>query len=404
MQKLTSWGLGRPVAAAADGLAAAARSATAMASLPTLDASSFESAAERLCSAAKERVGQAVDRLYERRYVAARDGFMAYDAGGKVFEGVAPSATEYATPRVSARLGWLANALGRRPEPATLAFVVNGIPFPGHAGRRTNERQVELAGDVGAHLLADLDPASPVVSLRVVPRDEADRVAPTTARVLALPRDYRGPIFICDIDQTLRDTRILPLLQGVVQPRIPGARRLLEGVASRGVPIVYLSAGGNVIRPQNEAFLKDFPPGILLDNLDFAVHRFDFTSNRLSAENQRDYKKAVIAQLKETYPEARFFGLGDNLFGDALAYHEMKVRPFIHDVKADHANLPASFDGLLTRHYDDAFMGAVWAELDEELDAAPEAAVTTSPRARARRSLPASGGSSPRSPGTAPSH
>jgi hypothetical protein len=65
--------------------------------------------------------------------------------------------------------------------------------------------------------------------------------------------------------------------------------------------------------------------------------------------------------------QSKLFGIGDDKYGDALAYTKASVRAFIHDVAPAHANdpdyVPANFSGVKTPSYTDAFRTAMLAEI-----------------------------------------
>jgi hypothetical protein len=71
----------------------------------------------------------------------------------------------------------------------------------------------------------------------------------TTQRVLALPKDNDGPIFVSDIDDTLRDANIGAVLEGKTQKPIDGAQTLLKRRrrprCSRGVLVGWTTASGS---------------------------------------------------------------------------------------------------------------------------------------------------------------
>src|SRR5262249_8784030 len=119
---------------------------------------------------------------------------------------------------------------------------------------------------------------------------------------------------------------------------------LLCEVASHDIPIIYLSAGSSHIRAQNLAFLGQLPPGVLIDNPSFTIFTFD------QPGQQGDFKLFVLRELRAAYPEAKLFGLGDDKYGDAVAYTEAGAKPYIHHV-AYHPHLPPFFSGVLFRAY-----------------------------------------------------
>lgn len=112
---------------------------------------------------------------------------------------------------------------------------------------------------------------------------------------------YDGPIFIADIDETLRNNQTKRPVDGVV--------RIMWMVREHGVPIIYLTAARATYRAQNMAFLDDtFPLGVLLDR------KYTHTqSNEL-------FKMKMLSAIRKRYPNASFVCLGDNMTHDAKAY------------------------------------------------------------------------------------
>jgi hypothetical protein len=117
-------------------------------------------------------------------------------------------------------------------------------------------------------------------------------------------RTYSGPIFVTDIDETLRDD---------IQTRVRGARTIVWRVARLGVPIIYLTAAEAVaLRAINRRFLRAFPSGLLLDRAPN-----DESPNEV-------YKARRLRYIAEAYPRATFVCMGDNLTGDAIAYQQCR--------------------------------------------------------------------------------
>jgi hypothetical protein len=148
-----------------------------------------------------------------------------------------------------------------------------------------------------------------------------------------LPKTYRGPIFITDIDETLRNN-----LGGVDDPPIEEAKSIVWEVARKRVPIVYLTAAEAVLfRPLNRRFLRSFPLGIL----------FDRPPGDESA-NER-YKARILKGIAQAYPRATFVCMGDNLTGDAIAYQVCKGPSFIRKVSKWHqGNTPSVRSSQMT--------------------------------------------------------
>lgn len=299
------------------------------------------------------------DRHVERPFAMGRDGFVAVDARGQVVGGRPPSARVRDHDFPGTRLDPLVEIISDA-EPRDVTFRLPG-------GRRFTTR----TDDAGATTLPLNELARGDLSTGVDPRRgglvtaqvETPNGTGDESNVLVLPQDYDGPIFICDIDDTLRDTKVVDLATGKTQRPIDGARELLQSVAGKGIPIVYLSAGPDRIRPGNEAFLDQLPRGVFLDRDGLGLKDLDPRGDA-QARQQALYKSAAIAQLKNTFRSAQLFGLGDDKYGDAMAYTRQGVRAYIHDVIPGNDHLPADFDGVLTRDYSAGFRRQVGQELD----------------------------------------
>jgi hypothetical protein len=285
-----------------------------------------------------------------RPFAMGRDGFVALDAGGAITGGIPPSARVRERDIHAGPLDPLFDTVAHGEE-ADVHFQLPG----------GGDVKLHSDGDGGATLPMDaLHGLTPGLNTLQVstPGGDGDE-----SNVLVLPKNYDGPIFISDIDDTLRDTNLGDLVTGHTQEPIAGAKDLLQSVAGRGVPIVYLSAGVDRIRPQNEGFLSQLPPGILLDRSHLGF-RDVLPFGQASA--QGNYKAGVIEQLKQTYPNAQIFGLGDDKYGDALAYTKEGAKAYIHDVVPGNSNIPKDFSGVITKEYTPEFR----ARVDSDLDAA----------------------------------
>ncbi|HYV45862.1 MAG TPA: phosphatase domain-containing protein [Myxococcaceae bacterium] len=285
-----------------------------------------------------------------RPFAMGRDGFVAVDGNGAITGGMPPSARVRERDIHAGPLDPLFDTVAHGEE----ADVHFQLPDGGDVKLHSDE-------DGGATLpMNALHGLKPGLNTLQVSTPDGDG---DESNVLVLPRDYDGPIFISDIDDTLRATNLGDLVTGKTQEPIAGAKDLLGSVANRGVPIVYLSAGVDRIRPQNEDFLSQLPPGILLDR-DHLGLRDVLPFGQASA--QGNYKAGVIEQLKKTYPNAQIFGLGDDKYGDALAYTKEGATAYIHDVVPGSANIPKDFHGTITKEYTPEFR----AKVDSDLDAA----------------------------------
>ncbi len=183
------------------------------------------------------------------------------------------------------------------------------------------------------------------------------------ARVMALPSNYDGPLFISDIDDTLRDTSKVSLAMGERQTPLPGAAELLAGVAEKGVPIVYLSAAPARLGTANDDFLTQMPAGVLLSRESVGLSALD-PRNKVQAQQQGEFKGRVLSMLRTMYPNAKIFGLGDDKYGDAQAYIRHGGVAYVRDVRPDDKNMPADFNGVKTTAYDAAFRARVLGDLD----------------------------------------
>ena len=340
--------------------AAAAPSKPPLAALSSKNTAAVESE-DSFFDGVKKSIGKAltgwIDRHLERPFALPKDGFVAFDSSGRAVGGRPPGTRilDMDVPRTG--LDPVLRLIGGDEK----RDVRYKLPDGRLVSARTDKdgREVLNFDEMGASAFAGVDKRKGgLLNVGV----ETPRGQGTQASVLALPRDYDGPIFISDIDDTLRDTSISDVVMGKTQKPIPGSRELLEQVAAQGIPIVYLSAGTERIRPTNENFLAQMPPGIVLDNQDFGVEHM-LPINSKQARDQAAYKSATIAELKAAFPRAQFFGLGDDKYGDAIAYTNMGVKAYIHDVRAGDANIPAGFNGVKTNAYDSGFIDRVVADL-----------------------------------------
>jgi len=308
-------------------------------------------------------VNQVVGELSPKPFAEGRDGFVAFDPQtGAVTGGHAAGATVRASEAQNTPLGPLLQILGRGVSGDDVRFQL-GDATVNPAGTTAKNGEQLLPLDAERNLLKGVNgKTGGVVSVGI----SAPGAGSAKANVLALPTNYDGPIFISDIDDSLRPTQMTALAEGKVQPPIDGAKDLLDGVAKQGVPIVYLSAGPAQIHAANEAFLQQFPPGVLLDNDHYGLANFN-PSNGAQAKLQADYKAAVLADLREAYPNAKIFGLGDDKYGDAMAYAQAGATAYIHNVSANQANVPEGFKGVITDDYSPAFQAKVLGDLGNAL-------------------------------------
>lgn len=301
-----------------------------------------------------------LEGLVEKHFLTSHDGFAAFDPASKaITTGVNPSAVDHDMPRYNF-LNSLATILAGHEHDQPISFSYKGLTIDGAPTGKEAELAVGLSGAIGAAIVKDVDPKRG--GLAEVSVESKEGTDPATARVLMLPANYDGPIFVSDIDDTLRPTDVGKVLGGETQAPIPGAKEILEGVTNLGVPIVYLSAGTTRIHGANESFLAQLPKGILLDNQDWKPNTDDL-DNTKSAHNQAAYKLSVLLKLKATYPQAQIFGLGDDKYGDAIAYTKAGAKAYIHDVYPDDHNIPSDFSGTKTLTYSEDFRATLLGDL-----------------------------------------
>ncbi len=312
-----------------------------------------------LGSVAKKAV-EAVRRTVEKDLVDGLDGYVAFDPADQRFVGGDTGGVRAAKDSLSWLLPKGLAALlscGERDRSVELNLRPHGAVDSG----KTDQHGIEPTS------VADLNGLNPATLDRkrggVLSLEATVRGQTVTQKVLALPKDYDGPIFVSDIDDTLRLTSTEALLKGETQAPIKGAAALMRGVAAKGVPIVYLSAGPQRIGTLNDAFLKQLPEGVVLARSQFDLPGLS-PRNSDQAQSQGDYKAQRLDQLKATFPKAQIFGLGDDKYGDAVAYTAVQAKTYIHDVRAGDDNIPKHFNGVLTARYDRAFQKRVWADLD----------------------------------------
>ncbi|MHB2018457.1 MAG: phospholipase D-like domain-containing protein [Candidatus Xenobia bacterium] len=300
-----------------------------------------------------------VQHKVRRPIIEGRDGFVAFDPTNGAVTGLyGPGATVrrlWGPPSgLDAMQGLMAHGMRR----VHVTFNVKG-------------QSVTPPGATGAHGQEALPPAAMQRVLQSMNPLRGglfttDASSPSTgvaqAQVLALPRNYDGPVFVCDLDDTLRPTKVTALLAGHTQQPIAGVTGLLNGVAQLGVPIVYLSAGSFHLHTANEKFLSQLPPGVLLDR-DQSLWQQIRATNHSSAASQGGYKASVLAALQQACPQVKLFEIGDDKYGDAIAYQQHGTMAYIHNVDGTQRNLPKGFHGVVTDDYNPAFEARVLTDL-----------------------------------------
>ncbi|MBK7859718.1 MAG: DUF2183 domain-containing protein [Archangiaceae bacterium] len=185
-------------------------------------------------------------------------------------------------------------------------------------------------------------------------------------RILALPKDYDGPIFISDLNLTLRDVTTTGAALGKDYAPIPGTDTLLDAVATRRVPIVYLSGGFEAQGPWNERFISQYPDGPLL--IRPSASMVEIGSNATADKNMGAYKASVVAQLKALFPKAQFIGFGDDKHEDPEVYTDAGFgkNVFIRNAYTPQVDVPAGFEGKVaaTGEIDAAFRKSVLEAVD----------------------------------------
>lgn len=185
-------------------------------------------------------------------------------------------------------------------------------------------------------------------------------------RILALPKDYDGPIFISDLNLTLRDVTTTGAALGKDYAPIPGTDVLLKEVAARNVPIIYLSGGFEAQGPWNERFISQYPDGPLLIRPEASM--VEIGSNATADKNMGAYKATVVAQLKELFPKAQFIGFGDDKHEDPEVYADAGFgkNVFIRNAYTPQVDVPENFEGqvAVTGEIDAAFRKGVLDAVD----------------------------------------
>ncbi len=315
--------------------------------------SSFEPAKAKAAAPVK-------DGLFDREILDGVDGYVAFDTQDGRFlsgdTGGVKTSDDHLSPLFPRGLGTLL-ALGVGGETVKLSVkggnTIESGKTDGHGFEPTTVEELQQLGPKGLH-----PKKGGLIHIQV---EAEGRTA--DEKVLALPRSYDGPIFVSDIDDTLRPTKATDVLKGTTQAPIPGAKELLEGVAAKGVPIIYLSAGPQRIGTLNDDFLAQLPDGALLargkmDLLGFSPFNSD------QAQSQGDYKAQRLAELRRTFPNAKIFGFGDDKYGDANAYAAAGATAYIHDVRPGDDNIPKNFQGTITADYTPDFRAKVLGDLD----------------------------------------
>lgn len=314
------------------------------------------------------------ERFVERPFINGRDGFIAVDDNGKVVAGMAPSA-RIRDRDLPSFLG--ADAVAEFIADAEPRDVTFTLPGGGVVKSQTdNSGLKELPLSALNAIAKDQDVSRGALAVIDI---ETPHGAPSSAMVLALHRDYDGPIFVSDLDETIRHTSKVDIVTQRRQPPIEGAKEVLDAVASHGVPIVYLSVGLDRYRQVNEDFLQQLAPGILLDRANFGLRDAN-PRNASQARIQAYHKQQVLAELRKAYPNAKLFGLGDDKYGDALAYTRQGVTAYIHDVRPGNNNLPADFTGTMVKNYDAAFINRVSSDLKAAIETSASFGGTPVPR------------------------
>ncbi|HEY4003374.1 MAG TPA: phosphatidylserine/phosphatidylglycerophosphate/cardiolipin synthase family protein [Candidatus Xenobia bacterium] len=127
----------------------------------------------------------------------------------------------------------------------------------------------------------------------------------------------KGPILVADVASTLAD---------VAYPDEPyvGVLPILKGAAAMGVPIVYVAPTG-----AEQRVVENLPAG--------------------SVESEG--VRGALESLQQRYPAAHFFVLGNDGGADAAASQGLATQTWIRNVRADQANIPPGFQGVIRDVY-----------------------------------------------------
>ena len=291
---------------------------------------------------------------HEKPYVEGSDGFVALGPNGQVTGGRAPGAIVRTVDSHHMEPGAFAQLLGHGTS--------SDVDFSDNDLLDVSGSKVQLTLPQTQTALGAINPSKGGlvhVPVSANPGGTAD------ASVLALPANYNGPILISDIDDTLRWTSDEKLATGQVQPPIDGIKNIFDQAAGMGVPIVYLSAGSSLLHGDNKAFLQQLPDGILLDRDKLGIKDFD-PSNNVQTQQQANYKEGVIKELEQTYPDAQFFGIGDDKVGDDIAYSSTNVQPYIHNVRTTPEHIIGT-PAAITNDYTPAFGNVLLGNLSDAI-------------------------------------
>lgn len=188
-------------------------------------------------------------------------------------------------------------------------------------------------------------------------------------RILALPADYDGPIFVSDLNLTLRDVTTAGVALGKSYRPVPGSDTVLRQVAERGVPIIYLSGGFEAEQPWNEEFMKQFPSGPLLIRPKASMA--EIGSNALADVNMGGYKLKTLSELQRLFPKAQWIGLGDDKHEDPEVYTKLGFgkKTFIRNTDTPELDVPSNFMGAaaVDGNLDEAFRAKILAAVDDAI-------------------------------------
>lgn len=193
--------------------------------------------------------------------------------------------------------------------------------------------------------------------------------------LLDLPASYDGPIFVTDLKHTLRGEPVMG-----ADAEAFNANRLMHAVADQGVPMIYLSDGKSVVR--DGQFLAPFPRSLMVTGNSLLPHTRLMDRFRPNPDAMRD----LLGALRDRYPNARLFVLGNNRGNDAqVAQATPNTSAYIHNVDPSQSRMPADFQGVLTDDYTPEFQARLVGDIanararSASLGGHPQAPVTDVP-------------------------
>ena len=179
-------------------------------------------------------------------------------------------------------------------------------------------------------------------------KDPRGAAEPTEAK--ATP--YDGPLFLCDVS---------PALYGAdgYEPA-PGVKALLGAVEAKGIPIIYLGSASKSAQSREGALLDKLPHGVVLERSAVPAPGTAPHATLARALATGD----VLAGVKNAYPHATLFALGDRVSGDAAPFIEVGARAYLQDPAPGTHALPTHFKGVTAPSLTPAVIQRVSSDLD----------------------------------------